>query len=463
MAYPGAYREGMSSLGYLQVLRLIEERQDWAVQRSFWEKSRLTTTRETGRNPLDFPIVAISVAYELQLVTVARIIDSLGQPILASERPLDGRLWDRPTPLVIAGGPLTQVNPRLLGAFADLVVVGESEDLVDDLLASMEDNPRIEELLSDMALRPGFYVPRIHGNDPPAPIRANLDRLPAWAPIRSTGAEFRDMFLIEVGRGCAGNCTFCSMRRDLSGGARFVTAQSIVERIPSDAKRVGLVGAEVSRHPAIREIIGFLLTENMQVGLSSLRADAADEEMFRLLSEAGMQSPTIAADGASERLRRMVRKGVRSEHLLRAARAAGNLGIRWLKVYQILGLPTETDEDIEEMADVTREMARHQAIHLAVSFLVPKPKTPLQDHIPLDPREAKRRIALLRNRLGGKVRLTTARIKETHLEWLLAFGRLETGRILAQVATSRGGPSALLRALQRSERIKETHGRPTET
>ncbi len=457
LAYPGAYRAGMSSLGYLQVLRLVERRRDWSVQRTFWNGRNVEATVETGRSPRDFPILAFSVAYELQLLTMARMLHDLGVEILSCDRSDRGRVWDNQVPLIVAGGPLTQVNAKVLGAMADIVIMGEAETAIDVLLETIEEIDDVALLLQRLAGKPGFYIPAFHGdNSPPPVLRAPLDELPAWSPIRSSGAEFRDMFLLEVGRGCAGSCTFCSMRRQLSGGARFVPLQRIMDAIPPDAGKVGLVGAEVSRHPGIREILRDLVRRNVRVGLSSLRADAADEEMFRLLAQAGMQSPTIAADGASERIRRdVVHKGVHTDHLLRAAKAAGKLGIRWLKVYQILGLPTETDDDIEEMALTVKEMARQTAVHLAVSLLVPKPKTPLENESVLTPKEAKRKLSLLRNRLEGKVRLSTAGVKEARLEWHLAFGTSQTGRIVAQMAISNSSSKALLRALERNMPVPE--------
>jgi len=410
-------------------------------------------TIETGRPATDFPLWGISVAYELQLIEVVRLFERAGIPALARDRQALRQsrtsLWERHrVPLVVAGGPLTTVNPRPLAALADLVVVGEVEPVLDDLLAVAETDLDPNEWLEAVSALPGCYLSMRQGEHPPAALRADLSDLPAYASLWSSKAEFKGMFLVEVGRGCAGRCDFCSMRRSLSGGARFVDADRVLGCIPPGPRRVGLVGAEVSRHPGIHAIVRGLIERNIQVGLSSLRADAAHRELLQLLAAAGMHSPTIAADGASQRLRDSIHKGVTEQHLLAAAGASADLNFRSLKLYQIVGLPGETDQDLQEMVDLCLRMAALLPIHLALSVLVPKPGTPLSDQVVEPESEIRRRIRLIRQGLKGKVRISVASPKWAWVQWKLAHGSVAMGQDIVDATRMGGGFQALRRVLK---------------
>ena len=454
LVYPGTYGEAASSLGFLQVLRLIESRPSWSVQRTVLdERGQAPRTLETGRPASDFPLWGLSVAYELQLLDVVRLLERAGIPPLACDRDAlrqkQRGLWDqKQVPVIVAGGPLTSVNPRPLAALADLVVVGEVEPVLGDLLSLAERNPSLNEWFEAAENLPGCYLAATQGDVPPAVLKADMNDLPAHAGMWSSKAEFKDMYLVEVGRGCSGNCAFCSMRRSLSGGARFVEADTVLDCIPSGPSRVGLVGAEVSRHPGIRTMVRELTARNVQVGLSSLRADAARPDLLELLAAAGMHSPTIAADGASQRLRDLVHKGVTEQHLLSAVEASADLKFRSVKLYQIVGLPGETDQDLEEMVDLCLRMSARLPLHLALSVLVPKPGTPLGNHVPEGASEIRRRLRLIRQGLKGRARISVASPKWTWVQWKLAQGTLATGRDIVEVVRMGGGYQAFRRVLK---------------
>ncbi len=447
LAYPGSYGESLASLGYLQVLRLVEGRAEWSVQRILYEQGRWTATLEEGRSPREFPLVGISLAYELQLPALVRLLGALHMPVLSEDRAPEGRLWEGVWPMVVVGGPLAGINPGFLGAFADAVFVGEAEGELEHFLDLVEENPLRQTFLESLARRSGWYVPRVHGPEwEGQPRRASVHLLPAHSGLWSPDSVLRDMYLVEVSRGCSGSCTFCSLRRERSGGARFVEADSVLSVVPGAARRVGLVGAEVSRHPQLPIILDGLADRGVEVGLSSVRADRATPELLERLAALGMETLTIAADGPSERLRRRVRKRVTEEHLLDAARAAKAAGLRGLKVYQILGLPGETQQDLEEMAVCLAKMSAILPLHLAVSFFVPKPGTPLASAEPLDLREARRRRRWLSARLAH-LRVTWASPREARVEWLIDRAPASRARAFAEAVEKGEGLAGLERAL----------------
>src|SRR5262249_24897791 len=159
-------------------------------------------------------------------------------------------------------------------------------------------------------------------------------------------AELSDMFLIETERGCSRGCTYCVMRRSTNGGMRLVPQEKILELVPGDARRVGLVGAAVSDHPRIADIVRTLAQRGCEVGFSSRRPDRWGEEFVGALKLAGYRTLTTAMDGASERLREGLERRARIRHLTRAAELARDHGMQRLKLYLMVGLPGESDNDI---------------------------------------------------------------------------------------------------------------------
>src|SRR5438874_804111 len=176
-------------------------------------------------------------------------------------------------PFVLAGGPLTFSNPLPLAAIADAVIIGEAEELTIEVLRVLESTSDRAKQKDALAKIPHVFVPDHHGAILPPVAKVDDALIPAWAPIRTPHAVLSDMFLIETERGCSRACTYCVMRRSTNGGMRIVPDDVLLDTIPSDAKRVGLVGAAVSDHPKIVSIVRTLVERGCEVGLSSLRPD----------------------------------------------------------------------------------------------------------------------------------------------------------------------------------------------
>jgi len=439
LAYPAPYRVGMSSLGFLTLHRLVSTRPGWSVERVFGEASASTgrlRSLETGAPATDFHAVGISVAHELDIPGVAELLRGLG---LNPRRRLR-----RGGPLVVLGGPLTAINPRPLAALADLVIIGEADVAMGQLCDALQDGLTAEHAPGALGDLEGFWWPDTGASPPPA-LRVAVEHLPAHAALWSPDAELRDMFLVEVGRGCNRACAFCATSREAAGRCRVVAADRVLAQIPARATRVGLVGAAVSDHPELSEILGPLVEGGREVGLSSIRADRLDAELVGLLARAGLRTLTLGVDGASARLRSQVKKGVTEENLVTAAELAAGAGLRRLKLYQLVGLPSETDEDLDELVLFTQRLSRILPVTLAVSPFVPKPGTPLAGAIQAPPKELERRLRFLRKGLRGRVRIQPSSVRWAWVEARIAQGNEETGEAILR-AWERGGKFAHFKA-----------------
>jgi radical SAM superfamily enzyme YgiQ (UPF0313 family) len=448
LVYPSPYTVGMSSLGYQTVYRRLNGLAGVAAERAFLpDDSRAArqareplSTYESARPVGDFPVVAFSLAYELELAGVVDCLDLSGIPALASERSEAGaRPSGRPYPLVVIGGPLTFSNPVPAGPYADVMLLGEAERLLPVLVEAVLGIPDRERLLADLAARPGFYVPARHGEALPAVAKAPDEDLPAHSQIRTPHTELRDMFLIEPERGCHRGCTYCVMRRSTNGGMRLVAPARVKSLIPDDARRVGLVGAAVTDHPGLPEILRFIVDSGRQVGISSLRADRLDDEIVGLLKRGGYETLTTASDGASERMRDVIQRKTKERHLLRAAELCRAHGLRQLKLYMMVGLPSETDADIDELARFGLELARvAPRVAFGIAPFVAKRNTPL-DQAPFEAIDViDARLARLRAAVRGRVELRPTSAKWAWVEYRLAQGGFAAGLAAAR-ATRAGG------------------------
>jgi radical SAM superfamily enzyme YgiQ (UPF0313 family) len=244
LVYPSPYHVGMSSLGYQTIYRELNALAGVSAERAFLpddaadarRRREPLATYESGRPISEFPVVAFSLAYELEIAGVCDCLDLAGIPALASERAREPGAW----PLIVIGGPLTFSNPVPAGPLADVMIMGEAEVLVATLVEAVADYRSghagdRQALLATLAALPGFYVPSIHGETVPAVAAAPDDRLPAYSQIRTPHTELSNMFLVEPERGCHRGCTYCVMRRSTNGGMRIVEPERVLARVPADA------------------------------------------------------------------------------------------------------------------------------------------------------------------------------------------------------------------------------------
>ena len=444
LVYPSPYHVAMSSLGYQQIYRSLHELPQVAADRAMFhdDEQGPLLTLETGRPLAEYPIVAFSVAYELELAGVVGALDRARIPALSIDR-------DHRHPLLIAGGPLTFSNPAPMAPFFDVIVMGEGEELVTELVTTARDvGFSRERLWQALDGRPGFYLPHRDGEKVPAVAAADNARLPARSVIRTPHTELSDMFLVEPARGCSRGCTYCVMRRSTNGGMRILEPARVLAAIPDDAPKVGLVGAAVTDHPGLAEILRGIVDAGRGVGISSLRADKLDDELVGLLARGGYRTLTVAADGASERMRRIVERSTKASHLLHCAQLARAHRLHTYKVYMMVGVPGETDDDIDELVALSGELAAiHPRVAYGVAPFVAKRNTPL-DGTPfagidvVEQRLARLTAGLRRRGIADRVTVRPTSARWAWVEYMLAQGERCAGLAAMDAARAGGGFSA---------------------
>ena len=309
------------------------------------------------------------------------------------------------------------------------------------LLDLLETGLRGDELLEAAALVPGVWVPAIHGDAVPATQKVSAaEAVPAYGQITTPHTELSNMFLIEPARGCPRFCKFCLVRAPESP-MRESDVDAVFARIPAHARRVGFVGAAVSEWEGIREALRRAVDGGLGVGISSLRADRLDADFVGLLAKGGTRTMTVASDAPSQRQRDKMAKGLRAHHLRDAALLGRDAGMARLKMYVIVGLPGEAEDDIAELIDLSRELASILPLALAVSPLVPKLHTPLGDAPFAGIAAVDRVLVRLRRELGTVVDLRPTSARWAWIEYRVSQGGADTG-LAAHEAWRQGGTFA---------------------
>ena len=412
LVYPNVYGVGMSSLGFQQVYTLLNKQDHIVCERFFLpQKDEEFLSVESGRSLNHFPFVFFSISFEHDFVNIVNCL------LLGGIEPFSQKRHDQDndSPLIVFGGVACFMNPEPIAPFADLIVVGEAEPILDDLVEFLIKNngkKSRERMLFNAAKRfAGIYVPRLYSpkydeDGRCLAMESHLDVPRRIERIRLKGctkaghsevltpvAEFSNLHLTELGRGCSRGCRFCAAGF-IYRPPRLWDADAVLEGLRDrgeDVSRIGLLGMEMANSATLEHISDYLLDSGCALSFSSLRADRINDKLYELLSQSDLKSVAIAPDGASERLRRVINKGLDSEDLITGATRLVEAGIFKLKIYVMVGLPTETCEDLQEFIDliatikksidhIGRQRGRLTEIFLSVNCFVPKPWTPFQFH-----------------------------------------------------------------------------------
>jgi radical SAM superfamily enzyme YgiQ (UPF0313 family) len=416
LAFPNTYFVGMSSLGFQTTYRLFNEIDDVVCERAFLPPKQELQAQLASGAPLltlesqtpvrDFDVFAFSVSFEWDYVNVLTMLRLAGMAPRTAAR-------DRRDPLVVIGGAVTFVNPEPLALFADVIAAGEGESLIPDLADVFRQTRDRQEVLSALATRRGFYVPEFYevryadngtiaafeprpATPAPAIVKKaaikSTDRLdPPATSIFTPDTEFGSRFLVEVVRGCANLCRFCWAGYNYLP-VRAFPADRILQ-LAADARRhssrAGLVSIALCDHPEIDRILRSLIDMGYSISPASLRLDDLTAPIVQMLRESGERSITIAPEAGSDRLRRVINKTVTNQEILDAAELIFANGMENLKLYYMIGLPTETDDDLVAMRDLTLQMRDAMVRHAkgrgrigrivgSVNPLIPKPGTAYQ-------------------------------------------------------------------------------------
>ncbi len=427
----------MSSLGFQTIYRQINQHSSICAERAFLPDAPYNIddglVSYESRTPVaNFPVIALSVAYEIELAGVIDVLRLAGIAPLASER-------DERAPFILGGGPLTFSNPLPLAPYVDAILLGEADEsihqAIDILYGPGDRKSKLIKLAESIS---SCYVPSLHGDRLTTLGKCENSQLPAFSQIFTPNTELRDMFLIEAARGCSRGCEYCVMRRSTNGGMRIVPKEKILSLVPEHAKRVGLVGAAVSDHPKIVEIVNELADQGKGVGLSSLRPDKLSSTFVAALKRAGYKTLTTASDGASQRLRERIERKAQEKHLRNAAEVAREHALKRLKIYMMVGLPDENNDDIDELVGFSTELSKRIPLSLGIAAFVSKRNTPL-DNMPFAGiKTVEERLARLRKGVRGRVDVRATSARWAWVEYRLAQGAIAEGRAVYD-AVQRGG------------------------
>lgn len=429
LCYPNSYAVGMANLGFQTIYRLLNEREDVVCERVFTDGGTPGRTLESDTPLGEMDVIAFSISFELDYPNVLRVLLAAGITPYASERR---------GPRVIAGGATMSYNPEPLAPFLDAVLVGEAEEAL---------GPLFDALLAGKSTAglPGVYVPA----EPGTVTRQRVDDLSAqqaYTQVYSPHSEFGNMTLIEVGRGCPYGCRFC-VASHCYRPARWRSMESMLPIIQNgllQRKRVGLIGASVTDHPQIIPLCEEILRLGGEPSPASMRADALTPELLALLARGGTRSITLAPETGREELRRGVGKHMTDASLFAAVQRARAVGINHVKLYFIIGLPGETEEDVAAIPELALRLAKETGarVSLGCSAFVPKPGTPFARMPMAAEKENRRKLESITRALRGRMDYTHESARWAAWQGVLARGDRALAPALLDIAAAPDTPAA---------------------
>jgi radical SAM superfamily enzyme YgiQ (UPF0313 family) len=480
LVYPNRYHVGMSNLGFQSVYRLLNEYDHVVCERAFLpETSRPQTTPlrtvESGKLLSDADVIAFSLSFENDYPHILSILENIGLPLRADTRS------DR-DPLLLAGGVASFLNPEPIAAFFDCFLIGEAEVMLPRFLEAFEPGNKKRAILKSIARSvPGAYVPAFYSvdykrdgtissfealEDVPQSIQRtyikDLGHTATFSSILTPDTAFDRTFLIEVGRGCPHGCRFCSAGF-IYRPPRFRPISLLADNIDqgiSLTDRIGLVGSAVSDLPGIGDLCGQYLDKEIRISFSSLRADGLTEELLTTLKHSNVKTATIAPDAGSERMRKVINKGITEEAILAAADSLVANGIPNLKLYFMIGLPSETADDVEAIIALckkikhrflksSRSQKRIGEITISLNCFVPKPFTPFQWVAMDEVSSLKKKIQKIKNELKKvpNIRIHSDIPRWAYIQALFSRGDRKVADILSLAHTNKGNWAQTLKAV----------------
>lgn len=459
LAFPGAYRLGMSALGFQIIYGLLNSMPGAACERAFlpeptdqreFLRSRTRLFSFESQTPLaDFDVIAFSISYELDYMNIVKMLELAGLPVFSEDR-------DESHPVIIAGGPCATFNPEPLAEIIDVFVIGDGEEVIADIVHVLTNSGGLDRdgLLARLAEVVGVYVPKfytpnynpdgtISGMDvrPPAPekvtkrIVSDLHHYPNQSVILTPEAEFSDMLLAEAMRGCKRHCRFC-----ISGYAGLPPRPRAIGKLREGA-RVGLVGSAVFDHPEAQAICESLTAEGREFSISSTRIESLTDELARMMYTAGQRTMTIAPEAGTKRLRKIINKPTTDDEIMDAARMASEAGFTRLKLYFMVGLPGEADEDIDAIPNMAKEIVKRYPslkLQISASCYVPKPWTPFQWCGMAPRKDLSNKLKQIKSGLKGarNIELSSESPRAAYIQAWLARGDRRLGKIIAAASGS---------------------------
>jgi radical SAM superfamily enzyme YgiQ (UPF0313 family) len=466
LCYPEPYRVGMSCLAIHALYEMLNSRKDVACERAFFEPSSSATRTLESNIPLSkMDLIGFSLQYETDYINVLRMLLYSGIPLRSKER-------DDKDPLVIAGGPCVTGNPEPMSDFIDIFVVGDAESnlsrLIDLAIETRTPRNHLDEFLGVK----GLYIPSM---DQDSVERTWVEDLNAAAhPVRQVipnvgeNTRFSPIFgktlLTEVTRGCGHGCRFCYAGY-IGRPYRERTSSKITEIVEqgvkyTGVKKVSLIGSGLSDCPHLVNICDWMVNEaKLQLSVASLRAGTGSTELLKLLAKGGERTLTIAPETGSQALRNSLNKKIKDDDIIQTAENALEAGLRNIKLYFMIGLPTERNEDVQDMINLVKRIGKldykSRSIRLSIAPFIPKPHTPFQWFGMARRSDLEARLRMIRSSLcpQAKIDVESLDLRWSGIQTILSMADRNIGRSLEYVAKAGGTLGAWRRAIGTAQSI----------
>ena len=466
LCYPNRYSVGMANLGFQRVYQLFNQIEGVYCDRTFYpdpedekyhfQKRVPVLGIESGRPISEFDVVAFSFAFELDYFSCLKMLALSGVPLRAKERVKDTSQKHR-YPLVIAGGIAVSANPAPMADFFDLIVIGEAEPVVHNLIALLKktrEDLQLEGFSKSANLIANIYIPSADqsGRGPVIKSAAKENELPAYQQIFSPDMEFAELGLIELMRGCRRGCRFC-LEGYFYRPAREAGLDSVIAGIGELSKyrsKLGLIAAVVPDYGKFKNLLDYLESIGAAFSISSLRIEAINERLIALLKKSGNQTITLAPETGFERARSLINKKINEEKIAQGMKIIGRYGFERVKLYYQVGFPGCGLEEVDGIVESVRKIKEAlQAgfgknrypgtVEVGVSVFVPKPWTALQWVEMQGKNELDKKMKMLREKLGRQagVELRLDSVREALLQGIIARGDRALGALLEDVAINR--------------------------
>ncbi len=458
LCYPNVYRAGMTGLPIRLLYALLNSRDDVACERFFIPTRNEGLVSLESQRPLkDFDIIAFSLQYEEDYINVLRMLLESEIPVRREDRYGKG-------PLIIAGGPCATENPEPLADYIDLFVIGEVEPILDELIERIKELENPTRRIEEFADLNGIYIPKIHNSPRRVWIR-NLDDAPhplaQQVPLVDSRSPYMTIFgrtlAVEVARGCNRGCKFCLIGC-ISRPKRERSLKRLEEIIEegmryTPAEKVSLIGAGLSDYSRLEELCEYIVSQGWKISIPSLRPDRITERLAKAISKGKQRTVAIAPEAGTQRLRDLISKGLNEEQIIDAARTLLECGIKRIKLYFIIGLPSETHYDVKAIASLSKKVAElgygKKSVHISINPLIPKPHTPFQFEPFASLGYIRKCLKLIKTELSGDARFVLSGIdpRRAQIQAALSLGDRKLGKVIELTARYGGGLGAWRRAL----------------
>jgi len=473
MVYPAAYQIALSSLGYMILFQQLDMSPDIDARRIYADTLN-------DHNPKELEFMGFSFAFELDIIKILENFAVYHIPMFAKDR-------EREHPLIFAGGPVPMSNPEPFADFFDFFLIGEGEEMLPRLIDVYRENRHLtdrEELIQRLAANvPGLYAPGMYDvqyEGPDGPLASitpkyddipvlvekqlvsNMDDFVASTPIISDKAIFSSTLLVEIMRGCAHRCRFCLASYSMIGpvgsglpGARGGAIEKVIARIENGIQytnKVNLIGALISEHPEFSTLCDYLDNkQDLTVSSSSLRVDTLTPQIVNTFKRGGQKQLALAIETGSERMRRRIHKNLKHEQILQAAEMMAKAGMESVKFFGMIGLPDETEHDIELLAELMREIHKNNPklkIHLGSSSFIPKAGTPFQWQAKISNKQVDQGFKILRQSLQDVADLQASSAKWDYFQAFLSRGDRRLSKLIIRFYELGGGLGSVNKAHQ---------------